>query len=64
MIYYTVAESVVTFQSTFISLALSCLETLLAVFFQVCSVLLSLYPQVLQRDSSGRFRALVGEYGG
>jgi len=64
MIYYAVAESVVTFPSTCISLAPSCLETLLAVIFQVCSVLLSLYPQVLQRNSSGRFRTLVGEYGG
>jgi hypothetical protein len=65
MVYcYTIAVSVVTFPSTCISLALSCLELLLAAIFQVCSALLSLYRQVLQRDSSGRFRALVGEYGG
>jgi hypothetical protein len=65
MVYcYTVAESVVTFPNTCISLALSCLETVLAVIFQVCSVLLSLYPHMLQRDSSGRFRASVSECGG
>ena len=64
MVYYTAAESVVTSPSTCISLALSCLETLLAVIFQVYSVLLSLYPQALQRDFSGRLRALVSEYGG
>jgi hypothetical protein len=31
-------------------------------FSKVCSVLLSFCPQVLKRDSSGRFRAL-DEYG-
>lgn len=65
MVYcYSVAVSVITFPCTLISLVLSCLETLLAVIFQVSFAMLSLCPDVLQRDSSGRFRALIDDYGG